>query len=117
MSEEKKNIEETETPVAEAIEETVNEKPTKKAKATKQTKQTKQDVTVMYIGPSIANVVRASTVFKNGVLPEALKKCVEENPYMKKLLVPLAEVPAAMKELNSGKGALKAIYRKVKNEI
>lgn len=114
MSDEKKNIEETETPVVEAIEETVNEKPTKKAKTVK---QTKQDVTVMYIGPSIANVVRASTVFKDGVLPEALKKCVEEKPYMKKLLVPLSEVSAAMKELNSGKSALKTIYRKVKNEI
>lgn len=72
--------------------------------------------TVMYIGPSIPNVVQASTVFKDGVLPEALKKCVEEKPYMKKLLVPLTELSAAMKELNSS-SALSTIYRRVKNEF
>ena len=103
----KKNIEVSET-VATTVEETVIKKPATKAKA--------QDVTVMYIGPSIPNVVQASTVFKDGVLPEALKKCVEDKPYMKKLLVPLAELAAAMKELN-GNSALNSIYRKVKNEF
>ncbi len=75
-----------------------------------------QGVTVMYIGPSIPSVVRTSTVFKDGILSEALKKCVEEKPYMKKLLVPLAELPAAMKELNSS-SALSTFYRRVKNEF
>lgn len=84
-------------------------KPVTKKPATK-------EQTVMYIGPSIPNVVQASTVFKDGILPEALKKCVEEKPYMKKLLVPLEELPAAMKELNSS-SALSAIYRRVKNEF
>ena len=96
MSKAKKN---TETAT-----EAVTKKPTTKAQ------------TVMYIGPSIPNVVQASTVFKDGVLSEALKKRVEEKPYMKKLLVPLAELPAAMKELN-GSSALNSIYRRVKNEI
>lgn len=104
MSDLKKNIE-TETA---KTAETVTKKPATKAKA--------QTVTVMYIGPSIPNVVQASTVFKDGILPEALKKSVEGKPYMKKLFVPLAELPAAMKELN-GSGALSTIYRKVQNEI
>ena len=101
MSTTKKNIAETGT-------EPVSKKPATKAKA--------QTVTVMYIGPAIPNVVQASTVFKDGILPEALKKCVEEKPYMKKLLVPLTELPAAMKELNVS-SALSAIYRRVKNEF
>ena len=88
---------------------TVTTEPTNK-------KPTTQEQTVMYIGPSIPNVVQASTVFKNGVLTEALKKCVEEKPYMKKLLVPLEELPAAMKELNSN-SAISSIYRRVQNEI
>ena len=96
MSKEKKNTETGTEPV--------NKKP-----ATK-------EQTVMYIGPSIPNVVQASTVFKNGVLTETLKKCVEEKPYMKKLLVPLEELPTAMKELNSN-SAISSIYRRVQNEI
>lgn len=100
MSNEKKNIAET------GKAEPVSKKPATKAKAQ----------TVMYIGPSIPNVVQASTVFKDGILPEALKKCVEEKPYMKKLLVPVKELPAAMKELNCS-SALSAIYRRVKNEF
>ena len=107
MSAKKKNVE-TGT-VAETNTVPVVEKPAAKAKV--------QGVTVMYIGPSIPNVVQASTVFKDGILSAALKKCVEEKPYMTKLLVPLAELPTAMKELNSGKGALSTFYRRVKNEI
>lgn len=79
-------------------------------------KPSTKEQTVMYIGPSIPNVVQASTVFKDGVLPETLKKCVEEKPYMKKLFVPLTELPTAMKELNSN-SALSSIYRMVKNEF
>ena len=108
MSTTKKKIAETETEAVTAAEETANKKPATKAKT--------QTVTVMYIGPSIPNVVQASTVFKDGILPEALKKRVEEKPYMKKLLVPLAELPAAMKELNVS-SALSSIYRRVKNEF
>ena len=93
MSKEKKN---TETAT-----EAVNKKPTTKAQ------------TVMYIGPSIPNVVQASTVFKDGILTETLEKCVKEKPYMKKLLVPLEELPAAMRELN-GNSAISSIYRRVK---
>ena len=106
MSKTKKNNE-TETEAVVTAAETVSKKPATKAKAQ----------TVMYIGPSIPHVVQASTVFKDGVLPEALKKCVEEKPYMKKLLVPITELPAAMKELHGGKSALSTIYRRVKNEI
>ena len=74
-------------------------------------------VTVMYLGPSIPNVVRYSTVFKDGTLPEPLKTCVEDKPYMKKLFVPLKEVPTAIKELNSGKSVLGAIRRRVESEF
>ena len=104
----KKNVEAETVPTTEsvAVAETVIEKPATKVKAQ----------TVMYVGPSIPNVVQASTVFKDGILPEALKKCVEEKPYMKKLLVPIKELPAAMKELNSN-SAMNSIYRRVKNEF
>lgn len=71
--------------------------------------------TVIYIGPSIPNVVQASTIFKDGVLSATMQKCVEEKPYIKKLLVPMKELPAAMKELR-GESAISNIYRKVKSE-
>ena len=72
-------------------------------------------MTVIYIGPTIPNVVQASTIFKDGVLSATMQKCVEEKPYIKKLLVPMKELPAAMKELK-GESAISNIYRKVKNE-
>ena len=72
---------------------------------------------VMYVGPTIPNLVQNSTTFKNGMLPEALEKCVKEKPYMQKLFVAIEELPAAVKELNDNKSALSAICRKVKNEF
>ena len=72
---------------------------------------------VMYVGPSIANVVQSSTVFKGGIFPREVDKYVESKPYIKKLFVPVSELSKAMKELNNDKSALSIIYNKVKNEI
>ena len=55
---------------------------------------------LMYLGPTITGVVRHSTVFKDGVLPQKVKECVEQLPMMKKLFVGLNEIPATVKELN-----------------
>lgn len=114
----KKTVDET---VTETVAETVIDEPAviteKVVKKPKIKAPEIEPVSVMYVGPSIANVVQNSTVFKDGVLPEAVKKYVESKPYIKRLLIPISELPKAIKELNIEKSALSVIYNKVKNEI
>lgn len=74
-------------------------------------KKKKKQEDLMYLGPTIAGVVRHSTVFKNGNFPPRVKQCLEEYPMMKRLFVPLGQLQAAVKELNKGQGALCTIYR------
>lgn len=71
---------------------------------------------VMYVGPSIVNMVQTSTVFKDGKLPEVLQKLLEDEPYMKKLFVPLSSLTEAIKELGREKSALSVIYTKVEKK-
>ena len=68
---------------------------------------------VMYLGPTILGVVRHSTVFKDGVLPQKVKACVEQFPMMEKLFVGLDAIPATVKELNKEQSTLKTIYSQV----
>ena len=72
-------------------------------------KMAKQD-NLMYLGPTITGVVRHSTIFKNGVLPVKVKECVDAFPVMNKLFIPMAEIPAAVKELKKEQSALGTIY-------
>lgn len=77
----------------------------------------KKQGNVMYIGPTIVGVVRHSTVFKDGVLPEKAKKCVAELPMMEKLFVSIEEVPAALKELKKKQSVLATVYGKTQNKF
>lgn len=65
---------------------------------------------LMYLGPTIIGVIRHSTIFKNGVLSEKVKECVEQFPMMKKLFIPIEELPQAVKELSKEQSALGTIY-------
>lgn len=68
---------------------------------------------LMYLGPSLIGIVRHSTVFKDGVLPDKVKKCCEEYPPMKKLFIPLDGIAAASKELGKEQSVLGAICTQV----
>ena len=65
---------------------------------------------LMYLGPTIVGVIRHSTIFKGGVLPEKAKECVDQFPMMRKLFVPIEELPRAVKELRKEQSALGTIY-------
>lgn len=110
----KKNATAEEAVLTEEV--TVKEEPTvTEKKAKKQSKaEPANNVSVMYVGPTIEHVVQKSTVFKNGVLPKALNELIEKAPYIKKLLVPIDALPAAMKELNRPNSSLNVISEKVK---
>lgn len=73
----------------------------------------KTQETLMYLGPTITGVVRHSTVFKNGVLPTKVQECIEQFPVMKKLFVPMEEIPKAVKEINKEQSALSTIWSQV----
>ena len=88
----------------------------KKVKEKAKTKEVVKPVgPVMYIGPSIANVVQKSTVFKDGIYPETLNNVIKERPYIQRLLVPIDSLSEARKELATEQSALSVIYNKVKN--
>lgn len=74
---------------------------------------TKRADNLMYLGPTITGVVRHSTVFKNGVLPQKVKECAEQFSIMNKLFVSMEELPNASKELKKEQSALKTIYSQV----
>ncbi len=77
----------------------------------------KKSANLMYLGPTITGVVRHSTVFKDGVLPQKVNECVEQFPMMKKLFVGLDEVPAAANELNMKQSTLRTIYSQVSKKF
>lgn len=115
MSKETVSVEKTVSETTEIQPTVVREEPAViTEKKIKKAKEAKKSVTVMYVGPSIVNVVQKSTVFKDGVYPEALKAFIEEHPFVEKLLIPLDSLAPAMKELSIDKSALSVIYNKVK---
>ena len=72
---------------------------------------------VMYLGPTIVGVIRHSTVFKEGVLPEKVQGCVKQLPMMERLFVPIGDIPEAVKEINKNQSVLRTIYVQVTNNF
>lgn len=68
--------------------------------------------TVVYIGPSIKNIVSTGTVYNNG-LPAKLTQEIEKQPVIKSLIIPVEELAAAQKELATSGSALAVIYSRV----
>lgn len=68
---------------------------------------------LMYLGPSLVGVIKHSTVFHNGILPDKVQKCCDNYPPMKRLFVPLSGVPAAVKELGKEQSVLGTICTQV----
>lgn len=67
---------------------------------------------LIYLGPSISGIARHANVFNNGVLSPALEKAVSETPMMCRLIVPVSESAALIKELKKQSAAAN-IYKAV----
>lgn len=65
---------------------------------------------VVYCGPSIPGVAKQYTVFTGG-LPDALKRAVEQRPVLAELVLPLEQLPEAMKSLRAESGHIYELYR------
>lgn len=79
-------------------------------------KQEKKGNTV-YLGPTITGVIKHSTVFQDGILPEKAQKCVSDFPMMRRLIVNIDEMADAVKELRKKQSALSTIYAQTEQKF
>lgn len=80
---------------------------------TKRTKKAAEAAgTVVYCGPSIKGVARQYTAYNNGI-PEGLKQAAEKNKILAALIVPLEDLPEAMRQLRQKSGRVYTLYKAV----
>lgn len=80
------------------------------------TKKTKTTKAVAYCGPTIPGVARQYTVYTGGI-PTPLAEAIEKNPAMEGLVIPLDQLPEAMKKLRGGYGHIYRLYRLVQAKL
>ena len=66
-------------------------------------------------GPSIKGVARQFTAYNNGI-PEGLKAATEKNKVMAALIVPLEDLPEAMRQLRQKSGRIYTLYKAVQGK-
>lgn len=80
---------------------------------TKRTKKAAEAAgAVVYCGPSIKGVARQYTAYNNGI-PEGLKQAAEKNKILAALIVPLEDLPEAMRQLRQRSGRIYTLYKAV----
>ncbi len=67
--------------------------------------------TTVYVGPTIPGVAKQFTSYTGGTLPKKLAEAVEKDPVMAGLVVPLEELPEAMRKLRGGYGHIYRLYQ------
>ena len=83
--------------------------------AKKQKKAAADSATVAYCGPTIPGVAKQFTFYRDG-LPAALEAARQETPALGGLIVPLEELPEAMRQLRQGDGPIFTLYRTVQGK-
>lgn len=71
--------------------------------------------TVVYCGPSIRGVAKQYTAYNNGI-PEKLKAAAEKNKVLASLIVPLEDLPEAMRQLRQRSGRIYTLYQAVQGK-
>ena len=79
-------------------------------------KKTKATNAVAYCGPPIPGVARQYTVYTGGI-PTTLAEAIKGNPAMGGLVIPLDQLPEAMKKLRGGHGHIYRLYRLVQAKL
>lgn len=82
-----------------------------KAKKTEQTAGM-----VVYVGPTVPGVANQNTFYSNGI-PTPLAEAIAKNPAMGGLVIPLDQLPDAMKKLRGGCGHIYRLYRLVQAKL
>lgn len=94
----------------------IKEEVTASEPAINQEKKMETKENIIYLGPSIPNLISSSTVFKDGVLPEAVNEKIKELPMLANLFVGISKMVETVKELNKKDSSLNVIYSRVKTE-
>jgi hypothetical protein len=81
----------------------------------KKKQQSAEEGTVVYCGPTIPGVAKHFTFYRDG-LPAALEEAKEKTPALGGLLVPLEELPEAMRQLREGTGPIYTLYNIVRGK-
>lgn len=80
-------------------------------------KKTEQTAgTVVYVGPTVPGVANQNTFYSNGI-PTPLTEAIAKNPAMGGLVIPLDQLPDAMKKLRGGCGHIYRLYRLVQAKL
>ena len=80
-------------------------------------KKTEQTAgTVVYVGPTVPGVANQNTFYSNGI-PTPLTEAIAKNPAMGGLVIPLDQLPDAMKKLRGGCGHIYRLYRLVQAQL
>ena len=82
-----------------------------KAKKTEQTAGT-----VVYVGPTVPGGANQNTFYSNGSRTR-LTGAVAKNPAMGGLVIPMDQLPDAMKKLRGGCGHIYRLYRLVQAKL
>ena len=72
---------------------------------------------LMYVGPTIPNLIRHAIVFKDGILSPKVNEAIESYKPMKEMFVTIEDFPKAMMEIKQQTGALAIIYKNVGKRI
>lgn len=71
---------------------------------------------VVYCGPTIPGVAKQYTVYTGG-LPAEMESRSRDTPAICGLVVPLDQLPEAMRQLREGTGRIYTLYRAVQGTI
>ena len=72
--------------------------------------------TVVYVGPTVPGVANQNTFYSNGI-PAPLAEAITKNPPLGGLVIPLDQLPEAMKKLRGGYGHIYRLYRLVQAKL
>lgn len=72
---------------------------------------------LMYVGSTIPGLVRYSTVFAEGNLPQNVEDAIEKYPLFKRLFVPIDEMVSSLKEVKREKSPLNVIDKEAANKF
>lgn len=79
--------------------------------------ESKAEENVMYVGPTIPNLIRHGVVFAEGKLTERLENAIASYKPMRMMFVKISELPEALKQIKLKTGALATIYKSVAQRI
>ena len=72
---------------------------------------------LMYVGPTIPNLIRHGIVYADGILPQRIEDAIASYKPMRQMFVTIDEIPSAIKEIKLKTGALAIIYKNVAQRV